>query len=660
MLIASCVPKILVENRMPVAVAGADQSMFGGHTVTLNGSGSSDSEGDALTYEWVQTAGPLVALVDPSAPIAHFEAPKVNEVSTLVFQLQVSDGRLTNKATTSVTLNVPDPKNQAPVANIAAPETAQSGSMIELDGAASTDANGDSIIFAWSQVRPSAPGPESHLSNADQAKALFSVPMTTANTDYTFKLVVSDAKGGVSYAERTITVQAMTSKRPPIAHAGWNQNASAGSPVTLAGSGKGPNGEAVASYAWHQVAGPAVELSSETTAAPTFTAPRPKAPVTLGFSLVVADAEGIASAPSTVNVVVGSGSVPAVTFVKVVSLHAVTRSSIVVFFLTDVPVAASVDYGRDSTAEHTFTESEPVTRHVITLPMLTADTKYSYVVRAGTASAYGSFTTAIDYAAKPTPFSFAVVGDARSHDVWKTVSNSVLAKNPRFIVQTGDNNDSWGSAKNWQSYYASGKELFAHVPVFAAQGNHDTGSNYSVYNLAPQSSSSSDLYYAFVYGNAGFVAINTNGSSRSMSSWVEGALEKLSGGPLFAFHHHPLYSCGSHGSSTSMQEAWQPMFEKHHLTSDYTGHDHALIVWKPINGVRYIVSGGGGANLYRLRGCEGPYAQSKYGFMIVTVNGQVITETLYDQDGKQLWASGAFKAYGVKPDFSKLGDLVVY
>ena len=34
----------------------------------------------------------------------------------------------------------------------------------------------------------------------------------------------------------------------------------------------------------------------------------------------------------------------------------------------------------------------------------------------------------------------------------------------------------------------------AHVPVFAAQGNHDTGSNYTVYNVAPQSSSGSAMY----------------------------------------------------------------------------------------------------------------------------------------------------------------------
>jgi acid phosphatase type 7 len=344
----------------------------------------------------------------------------------------------------------------------------------------------------------------------------------------------------------------------------------------------------------------------------------------------------------------------------VVSLHAVTRNSIVVFFLTDVAVAASVDYGGASTHESTITERQASTRHVITITGLKPDSRYVYGVRAGTATSNGSFTTAVDYANAPRQFSFAVVGDARGHDTWRTVATSVLSKNPRFIIQTGDNNDSWGSAKNWENYYSAGKELFANVPIFAAQGNHDTGSNYSVYNLGPQSSSSSDLYYAFVYGNAGFVAINTNGSSSSMRSWVSGALKTLSGGPLFAFQHHPLYSCGGHGSSSSMQETYQGIFESNHLTTNYAGHDHALIVWKPVNGVRYVVSGGGGAGLYRLRGCEGPYAQSKYGFMMVSVNGPTIVETLYDQDGTQLYTSGPFKAWGEKPDFSKLGDLVVY
>jgi hypothetical protein len=660
LLLAGCVRLALVENRPPAAVAGPDQSMFGGHEVTLNGAGSTDPEGDALTFVWTQTAGTKVTLVDGGPAIAHFEAPEVSRPTTLVFQLEASDGRMTNKATTSVTLNVKDPNNNSPIAKITAPDTVQSGAMIELDGTPSKDADGDSMTFVWSQLAPLAPGPEAALTNPDQAKAMFVAPIVTKDTLHTFKLAVSDGKGGRSFADRSITVKAMTSNRPPIANAGWPQNASSSSTVKLGGSATDPDGEAIAAYKWKQTAGPAVKLSSSTEAEPTFIAPKPAEAVTLSFSLVVTDARGQESSPSTVNVVVSSGVIAPVQFTKVVSLHAVTRNSIVIFFLTDLPVAASVDYGVASAVEQTTTETQAGTRHVITLTGLTPDTRYRYAVRAGAASSFGTFTTAFDYSTTPRPFSFAVVGDARGHGTWKTISNSILARDPRFIVQTGDNNDSWGSAKNWENYYTAGKELFANVPVYAAQGNHDTGSNYSVYNLAPQSSSSSDLYYAFVYGNAGFVAINTNGSSRTMTAWVKGALERLKGGPLFAFQHHPLYSCGSHGSSTSLQRTFQEMFEKNGVTTNYTGHDHALIVWKAINGVRYVVSGGGGAGLYSLSGCEGPYAQSKFGFMMVDVNGQSINETLYDQNGVQLYSSGSFKAFGPAPDFKNLGDLVVY
>ncbi len=656
LLALGCPSKPAVENRPPIAVAGNDQSLFGGNMATLNGSASSDPEGDPLTFSWTQTAGQSVTLTDASTSTAHFAAPDVTTATTLVFQLTVSDGRASNQASTSVTINPADPNNRVPVVVIAAPATVQSGAMVTLDGSGSSDPDGDSLTFAWSQTA----GTASALTNPDQAKALFVAPNVTADTIFAFKLVVSDPKGGQAYSQVSITVQPMTGNRPPVANAGSNQNVAAAAVVTLMGSATDPDGDAIASYKWAQTAGTAVTLSSTTVAAPTFTAPSPAAPVTLTFSLTATDFKGLPSPAASVSVVVSNGAVTAAMFTKVVSLHAVTRTSIVVFFLTDVAVKASIDYGKAATTESTFTEAQPVTRHVITLSGLTADTHYVYAVRAGTASSNGSFTTAIDYAAGVKPFSFAVVGDARAHTVWKTVSASVLAKNPRFVVQTGDNNDAAGSATNWADYYASAKDLFANVPVYAAQGNHDTGSNFSVYNVAPQSSSNSDLYYAFVYGNASFVAINTNQSSTAMNTWVQNALGKLTGGPLFAFHHHPLYSCGSHGSSTSLQGTFQTMFETNHLTTDFTGHDHDLIVWNTVNGVRYVVSGGGGTGLYPLSGCLGPYAQSKYGFMIVTVSGQSINQTLYDENGVQLYSTGAFQAFGAAPDFANLGNLVVY
>ena len=85
-----------------------------------------------------------------------------------------------------------------------------------------------------------------------------------------------------------------------------------------------------------------------------------------------------------------------------------------------------------------------------------------------------------------------------------------------------------------------------------------------------------------------------------------------------------------------------------------------VIVWAAVNGVRYVVSGGGGAGLYALKGCVGPYAQSKHGFVIVSVNGKTVNEALYDQDGAQLYNSGAFQAAGEAPNSKGLGDLVAY
>ena len=53
---------LTVQNVAPVAAAGSDQTVSINATVTLDGSASSDANGDALTYGWAQTGGPSVTL----------------------------------------------------------------------------------------------------------------------------------------------------------------------------------------------------------------------------------------------------------------------------------------------------------------------------------------------------------------------------------------------------------------------------------------------------------------------------------------------------------------------------------------------------------------------------------------------------------------------
>lgn len=107
---------ILVENvnHPPVANAGGNQTRNEGSFIGLDGSGSSDPDGDQLGYQWSQVSGPPVLLQDANSPIAEFEAPLVGPGGeTLAFQLVVSDGILYSEpAFTRVSiLNVNDPPN---------------------------------------------------------------------------------------------------------------------------------------------------------------------------------------------------------------------------------------------------------------------------------------------------------------------------------------------------------------------------------------------------------------------------------------------------------------------------------------------------------------------------------------------------------------------
>lgn len=107
-----------VLNAAPVADAGDDKGVAAGDEVTLDGSGSSDANGEALTYDWTQSGGPSVSLSDTTAVSPTFTMP-LTATETLTFTLVVTDTTDTASALDNVAVSIRSGSADLAVANSA-------------------------------------------------------------------------------------------------------------------------------------------------------------------------------------------------------------------------------------------------------------------------------------------------------------------------------------------------------------------------------------------------------------------------------------------------------------------------------------------------------------------------------------------------------------
>ena len=113
---------------VPVADAGEDREVTAGDRVTLDGSGSSDPDGDPLSFGWaLLDADALVTLSDARLESPSFVAPTVLEPRAVRFRLEVRDGH-GGSATDDVTITVvPDETVPIPDAGAETVDAGRSG-----------------------------------------------------------------------------------------------------------------------------------------------------------------------------------------------------------------------------------------------------------------------------------------------------------------------------------------------------------------------------------------------------------------------------------------------------------------------------------------------------------------------------------------------------
>jgi hypothetical protein len=236
-------------NAPPVAHAGPDQRVTTVSRVTLDGSASSDANGDPITYAWTPTSmpeGSSARLVAPQSATPSFIADVDGDY---VFSLTVNDG-MEDSAPDSMTVTATT-ANSAPVANAGPDQDVATGGQVELDGRASSDANGDELGYTWSFVSMPA-GSAARLDDPQSATPRF---IADRDGQFVAALVVND--GRADSAADTVTITASTANSAPVADAGPDRKAIVGSPFTLDGrASHDADGDALA-YSWSLVSVPA-------------------------------------------------------------------------------------------------------------------------------------------------------------------------------------------------------------------------------------------------------------------------------------------------------------------------------------------------------------------------------------------------------------------
>ena len=208
-------------NNPPIADAGDDVTVSELATSILDGSNSYDLDGDTVvSYLWTQVSGPVVTLTpDNTSVIPHFTAPAGSGGSTLIFNLQVSDGMEVSvpsgneDSTHADTVAIEIVANSSPVSNAGSDNTSGEGAVVELNGSASFDPDGgDTLVFAWTQIS----GPTVTLSDASIVRPMFIAPaVVNGGADLKFELTVTDDSFELASDKDSVNIHVMNVNDPP-------------------------------------------------------------------------------------------------------------------------------------------------------------------------------------------------------------------------------------------------------------------------------------------------------------------------------------------------------------------------------------------------------------------------------------------------------------
>lgn len=241
-----------VVNGEPIAEAGPNQVLPADSEVRLSGAGSSDPDGDPLSYQWTFLSVPQTSALSggdgfsangSSAALATTFRP--DAIGTYVIELVVNDGQA-DSSPDVVTITAQDPAD-IPVADAGIDRTVNVSELVELDGSRSYDRQGRPLTYHWSFVEVSELSglTDGSISGADSVSASFT---PDAHGVYIVNLVVNNGLTDSAADAAVFTV--LGNDGVPVPNPGEDRMVEDCTTVQLDGSGSAdPDGDSLR-YFW--------------------------------------------------------------------------------------------------------------------------------------------------------------------------------------------------------------------------------------------------------------------------------------------------------------------------------------------------------------------------------------------------------------------------
>ena len=239
-------------------------------------------------------------------------------------------------------------------------------------------------------------------------------------------------------------------------------------------------------------------------------------------------------------------------------------------------------------------------------------------------------------------FEFVVIGDTRptfeseSFRPFERLIAKINTLKPALVVNLGDLIYGYGptsKGKQWDKYESVVKGF--QVPYYQLPGNHDTHSREARRTYGGRFGK---FYQSFDYLDCHFVLLDNTEEQHwgyvgpAQLAWLKEDLKNSRAKSVFVFLHFPVWELDR--ITPAYYEFWSetlhPLFKQSQVRAVFGGHYHTYGPTREFDGIRYFITGGGGAELrpdYKKSGGD-------HHFMKIKVTGETFQASVFTESGE--------------------------